>query len=363
MKTAALTLVLVFLACNTLPVGFDQLERIPEADSLVLAPDTLAGYAKYVPLAPADIMYLGQDHAYESRVIIDFPIPDSALETVTSVQLVLHPADSARMGFVCRPCSVDWNSNAVTWKMADSVTHWFSPGGDYYHIDLGTGTLEGESLVVELDLDHLETLVRESHGVIIFPEDTGFCAIHSGYSQATAPRIRLNFPDDVTKTYNAVEDAHLVDTLELSSSYLLAVGSGVAFRTYLRFMLDSVPRQATIVRAELTFLPDVQYHRADTLKLGVRRLSESYSRYARFADRTSARLDYVVSPDTDSVASLDIGSLVQFWTANPDSNFGLLLTAEPEWSLMFRLRIPRTGPNAPKLNLLYVMPPEDRFIR
>ena len=42
-------------------------------------------------------------------------------------------------------------------------------------------------------------------------------------------------------------------------------------------------------------------------------------------------------------------------------NYGLLITSSPEWSTLFRLRIPRTGPNAPRLNIQYVLPPEDRF--
>ncbi len=363
MKNTVIALVMLFLGCNTLPVGYDQLQRIPADSSLTLGPDTLASYAKYIPLGAADIMSLGQDSAYESRIIINFTLADSSLDSVKSAKLILHPADSTPMSFVCRPCSVAWNSNAVSWKMADSVTHWLNPGGDYWHIDLGSGTFEGESLVIDLNLDYLDTLVRNSHGIILFPSDTGFVAVHSRYSQTTAPRICLTYPDDVKKICNAVEDAHLVDTnnIHLNPQYL-EVGSGVAFRTYLRFPLDSVPEEATIARAEISFLPHVEYRRNDTLSLGVHRLFEPFSRYARFEDEPCAHLNYIISPDADSVATLDIRKLVQFWTANPpDSNFGLLLTAYPEWSEMFRIKIPRAGPNALKLKLLYIMPPEDRI--
>ena len=67
--------------------------------------------------------------------------------------------------------------------------------------------------------------------------------------------------------------------------------------------------------------------------------------------------------DSDSTVTIDIRSMVQLWTSRSDTlkNHGLLLTAAPEWSALFRLRIPRTGPDAPRLEIQYVLPPEDRF--
>jgi hypothetical protein len=58
---------------------------------------------------------------------------------------------------------------------------------------------------------------------------------------------------------------------------------------------------------------------------------------------------------------IDIHRLVQYWTANPDSNFGLYITAEPEWTRIFRLRVPGSGADAPRLDILYALPPAGRF--
>jgi len=71
----------------------------------------------------------------------------------------------------------------------------------------------------------------------------------------------------------------------------------------------------------------------------------------------------VVPADTDTAVTIDIRSLVQLWTSRSDTipNYGLLITSSPEWSKLFRLRIPRSGPNAPRLDIQYVLPPEDRF--
>ncbi len=362
MKTLAIALALCLLACNTLPVGFDGLDRIPADSSLTLSPDTAASYGKYVPLGAADIMYLGRDDDYESRIILGFPLPDSILDSIASLQLIIHPADSNEMSFVCRPCSISWSSDAVSWKMADSFTRWATPGGEYWHLDLAAGTFTGESLVLELDLAHIETLARESYGVILFPTDTGFAAIHSRHSLTTSPRIRISYLDDSELIYDASQDAHLVDTgdIYLPPQYLM-VGSGVAFRSHFRFDIDSIPRQATIAKAELRLQPELQYQRDDTLRLGIHKLTAPFDRYAAFDLSPAARFSFVPASDSDSVAILDIRNLVQFWTAHPDSNFGLLLTAEPEWSNMFRLRIPSAGAKSTRLELLYVMPPEDRF--
>lgn len=362
-------LLAVFAGCNSFPVGFGQLDRTPESVTLTLGPDSLAGFYKYAALGSSDVMYLGQDSEYVSRLAIKFALPDSALGSVTTIELTLHPADSIPMGFVCYPCSSNWDANAASWRMADSSVQWFNPGGDYRKIQLGAGTLEGDSLVISLDRTHLETLVRECYGVIIIPADTGFAAVYSGYSQATSPRIRLTYADGGKVTLNSSDDAHLIhfDTLRLGlgTRQRPRIGSGFAFRTYLDFALvDSIPEAATITKAELSFLPQSEYRRADTLQLGVHRLTESFElkgRNARFETNPVSVLDYVVSADTDSVARIDIRSLVQFWTAHPDSDFGLILTAEPDWQRPFRLLVPHSGPNAPRLNLLYVMPPKDRF--
>ncbi|MEO0082469.1 MAG: DNRLRE domain-containing protein [candidate division WOR-3 bacterium] len=360
--------VLFFLsACNTLPVGADQLDRMPQADSLTVKPDSIAGYGRYAALGAADIMYLGKDSQYQSRVILRFALPDTALDSALSAQLILHRKDSTAMTFVIRPCSSAWNSAAVSWRMADSVTHWLTPGGDYWNVALGGGTFTGESLVIELDLGKLDTLVQPSfkqNGVLLFPQDSGFVALYSGYAAATAPRLRIKYSGNAQSVYNSLDDAHLVDTIALGRASAYRIGSGMVFRTYLRFPLECISPAATIAEAELTFLPVVEYRRKDTLRIGVRRLLEPFARAghnAKFADEADAVCRYVVSPESDSVATFDLRELVQFWTAHPDSNFGLLLVAEPEHSMMFRLGLARTGPAAPTLRLLYVMPPNDRF--
>jgi hypothetical protein len=138
----------------------------------------------------------------------------------------------------------------------------------------------------------------------------------------------------------------------------------------LRFDIDSIPTAATIARAELSFRPDVRYRRAESLPIGVHRLTESFAvkgLHAKYDAIASATTTLIPASEADSVVLLDIRTLVQYWTTGRDStgrdttNEGMLLIAEPEWSRQFRIRVPRTGPGAPRLRIEYVMPPEDRF--
>jgi hypothetical protein len=374
-----LVVVLLSSACNTLPVGYDQLrDRVTGAADTTLVPDTASSYARYVPLGGSSILYLGKDNAYVSRLILRFSVLDTMnLDSITSFQLVLHQPDTLRtMGFVCRPCSSEWTESGVSWQMADSFNHWLTPGGDFLRDTLATGTMKGDSAVFDfryVGFDSARRATIRTCGIGIFPQDTGIVAIYSGYSGSsttTAPRLRVTYTNkgkQTTRVINDVSDASLIDTVATNSQPLdLLVGSGVAFRTWLTFDVDSIPAEATIARAELRFRPETKYHRTDTIVLGASRLNESYiekGANARYESLPSSLASYVVPADSDTAVTIDIRSLVQLWTSRSDTirNYGLFITSSPEWSKLFRLRIPRSGPYAPRLDIQYVLPPEDRF--
>jgi hypothetical protein len=378
MRRLAWFSLLGLVACNTAPVGFDQLRgRVPAARDTIMAPDSIASYARYVPLSPADRLFLGSDGYYVARALIRFPLPDTlGLDTVSSVQLVLHPVDSTRMSFVCRPCSTAWDSAFATWLMADDAIHWYSPGGDFWPDSIAGSVLTGDTLKVDLRYAELDSTVRAAirqQGILLFPRDTGLAAIWSvGASASLKPSIRVNYRSGKNpQTFTATVATTLIDTLPntIRSGDLL-IGPGVALRTWMRFRVDSIPEAATIARAELEFRPDVEYRRSDSLPIAAHGLVQSFAdkgAYALYDPLAAASLYYVPASDTDSIIHMDIRGLVQSWTSNRDStgrdtaNYGLLIMAEPEWSEPFRIRVPRTGPGAPRLTIEYVMPPEDRF--
>lgn len=361
-------ILLLFLACNTLPVGFDQITNLPTTTTLDLPPESLDCYGKHVPLGYADYLLLGKDDHYESRILIKFPLKDSALDSVNSVQLVLHPIDSVPINFVCRACSTEWNTGAVTWVLADSATRWFTPGGDFWEFALGTGTLTRESTIVELDQSHLPLLVQKSTGIMLIPTDTGFCAITNMTNVKLGPKMILRYNDGRVRVYYPTGDAHIVDFSFIQTNPTdLLVGSSFAFRTYIKFNLETIPAQATIISAELSFKPRTLYRRTDTLKLGIHRLTESYplrTRYAGYEEIASNTTTFLPA-SADTIITIEMARLVQKWISHPDSfpNYGLLITAEPEWEKPFRLKILRSGSASPRLKINYVLPPPDRFSR
>ena len=372
----ALVALILSSACNTLPVGYDQLrDRVAGAADTTLAPDSASSYARYVPLGGSSMLYLGRDTGYVSRLVLRFSVLDTMnLDSITSFQLVLHQPDTLRtMGFVCRPCSSQWTESGVSWQMADSFNHWLTPGGDFLTDTLASGSMKGDSAMfdfryVGLDSTHKATI--RNCGIGIFPQDTGIVAIYSGSTTATAPRLRVTYTNKgkrTTRVINDVADASLIDTVATRSQPLdLLVGSGVAFRTWFHFDIDSIPAEATIARADLKFKPETKYRRTDTITIGASRLKESFTQKganARYESLPSSYATYVVPADSDSAVTIDIRSLVQLWTSRSDTipNYGLLITSSPEWTKLFRLRIPRSGPGAPRVEIQYVLPPEDRF--
>ncbi len=388
-----LTAVLV-LSCNTLPVGYDQVrDRVPGTADTTLLSDTAASYVRYTPLGGSSLLYLGKDSSYVSRIAIKFSILDTMnLDSITSFQLVLHQPDTSRkMRFFCRPCSSDWSESGVSWEMVDSLDHWLTSGGSFFPETVAADTMAGDSAMFDFRYAEFDSAVRTAirdWGIGIFPQDTGIVSLYAGTgtNAATAPRLRVTYTvkgKQTTRIINDAADASLIDTVATNSQpYDLLVGSGVAFRTWLSFNIDSIPPEATIARADLRFKPSTKYRRTDTIALGASRLTEPFipkGATARFESLPSAVASYIVPADSDTAVTIDIRSMVQSWVNHPDTlwtnhpapdplrpsdtlrNNGLILTASPEWSALFRLRIPRSGPDAPRLYIQYVLPPEDRF--
>jgi hypothetical protein len=379
----ALFAALVLAGCNTLPVGYDGLGRYPETDELVLRPDSVASYGRYVNQGEANRLFVGSDADFRARAFVKFHVPDTlTLDSVLAIKLILHPVDTARTDsfrFVCVPCSSSWDEASLTWVMRKSEDQWFIRGGDFRPETVATGALAGDSLVIDLSYAARDSASRAAiaaNGLALLPagpSDTGFAAFWSlEATTAYQPRTKVIYRrDSAVKYFPADADASIFDTMPGSSRPgQLLVGSWFTYRTWLRFRLDSVPREATIAGADLTFTPSVQYCRADSLSLAAYRLTERITTRGvnpQFAGATVTAT--YPRPTADSMLSFDIHSLVQFWTTNRDSaagdtaNFGLVVAPGPSWPTPFRVRLPDPAGDTlePRLRVRYVMPPEDRF--
>jgi hypothetical protein len=367
-----LFIAVIIIRCDKTPVGYDELGR-GTSDSLYLfnfRPASRFCYGKYIPLGSADYMVLGKNTEYESRILMQFPLVDSSLEEVTSVKLILYPERHKDISFSIHPIakSSEWTEGNATWMKMDAEEPWLTNGGDFYPVDVKQqATLTSDSWVIDLKLNKLDTLVNHSYGIILIPDASvqDFATISSKSISGKAPKIVLQYPS-VTKTYQSTQDCHIIDTLNLNLTPLdLWVGAGFAFRTMLKFNLDTIPDNITIAYAELVLPVASHASISDTFNIGLYRiLDPSFNNLTTYADNVSSVTQYLTA--TDTVVILDVRKTVQFWNkyngknSRPDSNFGVLVTVYPENNEISRVQL-KTGSIKPYLKIGYIMPPSRRF--
>jgi len=369
-----LFIAIFILGCDKTPVGYDELGRdISNPVFIEFRSSSRYCYGKYIPLGTADYIVLGRNSEYESRVLIQFPLVDSALGQVTSAKLILYPKRHRNIGFSVHPIakSSEWKENNATWIRMDEAVPWISDGGDFYPIDVKQqATVTSDSWVIELNRNKLDTLVNHSYGMILIPDssDQDFATVYSKSNSNKSPKIVLQY-SNITKTYLSMQDCHIIDTLNLNLLPLdLWVGAGFVFRTMCKFNLDTIPDNVTIAYAELV-LP-VQSHASisDTFDIAVSKILEpiypNYPHQTRYADNISSKTQYLAA--TDTVVILDVRKIVQFWNkyngenSQPDSNFGVLVSVYPENYEISRVQL-KTGSIKPYLKIGYIMPPSRRY--
>ncbi len=377
MKAPLWLLACVFLACNTLPVGYDELGRIPETGLVTLTPDSVLCYGRYVSLGSAKRLLLGQDLNFRARCLVRFAIPETlSLDSVVSMQFVLYLADTTRsdtFSFVCYPCSTEWEEPAVSWALAKSEEQWLRRGGDYYDTVVARGAVVRDSVVLNIEYQALDSSIQRAiraNGLLLLPatlNDTGFVVFHSAEAEETRrPRTRISYRGTGnTRNFVTTDDATLCDTVAGSvSPYELLVGSGFVLRTWLRFLLREIPSSATVASAELSFRPTVQYLRGDSIPLSVQRLSEPVTARGINPNLASPTTTVWYSPRAgDTIVRFNITSLVQYWTASRNAdgrdttNYGVVIAPDDLSATLFRLRLPSSC----SLKVQYVLPPVDRF--
>jgi len=354
------------LGCNHSPLGFDQLDRNLQDPQFPTTP-FVAGdcYGKFLTNGPGDNLYLGRDGAYESRVLLRFALQDSALDSVTAVSMVLYPHTLHPVSFSIRPTTTEWDDYQVTWHDAQTGIPWFTPGGDVDSTLLARSVVTADSTVIELDQARLRTMVNRTYGIILLPdtapaESLNFCNLYSMSTSSKKPKVVIQYGTK-TRTYEATQNTFIVDTSALTRRISdLWAGAGYVFRSYLKFNVDSVESTATVVTAELRLRVDTVFSLHDTVTLGVHRLLADYTlgeKDAPFDGTVLSSRSFILG--TDSLVNLDMRSLVQFWAQKPDSNFGLLVTMNPENTDISRIQFSRSI--LPTLRVGCVNPPEGRF--
>lgn len=361
--SAILLFTFILVSCNRSPVGFDQLDRnLAEPISYEFAYRASACYEKYVANGASTDLILGKNQEYESRVIMMFPLEDSLLDSLTEVRLVLYTETQKSIPFNIYIILHEWQETGATWLRTDSAGYWLNPGADFSETRIGNDTITADSTVIILN--PIDSLVRNGHGLILVPQDTGFAFLYaSEAATGKQPKVVYQYSDK-KRNFISSADASIIDTVDLHLERNdLWIGAGYAFHTYLKFNVDTIPEEATIATAELILHPANSFlltDSTDMVKIGVHRLLESYQEFQKpkFYSSISAYARFTMA---DTAIRFDLKNLVQFWSLNQDSNFGFILNGYPEYSAIFRIELKIDLANRPKLKASYILPPKGRF--
>lgn len=352
---------LIYFACEINEVGKEGIKERVGKDTLIsLNAVQFDRFGKFYPCGGSQGLFLGKNDFYECRILLNFSL-DTSFKNSEKVKLILYPKYFSSLEFKVYPLILEWNENEVTWKLASSNVRWVNYGGDYYELLLGERETKGDSTVIELNPQYFDTLFQTNCGLILIPQGRTekFISFHSR-TDIKPPKIYLEKNGKDTIFY-PIANAYIVDTLfEISENYPI-IGSGYPFFTYLKFDLNNISKEATIITAHLFLYPETSgsYFPLDTNEIAILKLTQDYS-------INKENTSYEIFKRTlflkgDSVIKIDVKNLINFWREKPDSNFGLFISLYPLASYPRFLLLKNQNEKAPRIKIFYFLKPKERL--
>ncbi|MCU0613211.1 MAG: DNRLRE domain-containing protein [Candidatus Eisenbacteria bacterium] len=354
--------------------------------SLVLTVDSADAettFSHVVPLGGASVLFVGRDGGYEGRSLVRFGLPDTTVQSYGASKLVLTlqaSQDAVPVRFRLYRVSQFWNETLVTWERANTDSlgdlAWDVPGGVFSPIaiaEAGPCSLQADTVRIEFSLppevtagiyaDH-----AANYGFMVGLEDEGLTQLlWRFHSRETAvnlrPRWEVSFVDtagnDTTRVLYAAADASLMRRVAPPDQGRLLVGSGVGYRSLLRFLLPEVlDSTVTINSATLYVYCDTTQAFLETKSLQVNLIDSIWR-----GDSTAVRPSYVsqalVIPGTSEVA-FSFAPAVRAWTTGAADNHGVMIRFGTEDNAVAYCPLfPRSGPAGlvPRLEIHYSLPP------
>lgn len=369
------SLACLLAGCEQGPLGFDELGRGDlKVEEVVLEPDTVASFVKQIALGEATTLMGGRDELTEARILISIDGLDSIV-AFDSVKLCLRRYPEGEIAqsdvlFRIYPITTDWEEEGCTWMLADAYHNWWpTPGGVFDSTDfMGEIEVKKDTVEIKLDPDRLEAY---NQGIILLPQNDGFCYLGSDEKASYAPFILGFDADDTTKFssvagadyYAAVRDAAILKPYEAPTDDTL-LGAGLAWRVFMRFSLDTFPQDIDITSAYLVVEYENFFSPESTLDFVCYRLIDDYAgRFSEPASAIAGRDSIDVTSDSLSVSFVGV---MQFWVDEPDSNFGLVvshsfLASNPSFGQERRIHALGRITGTPRLVVTYTAVPETRF--
>jgi hypothetical protein len=355
MRRILLFLCFVFIACNELPVGGDELRSRGDFEPQFVDLTLFSTFTEYkeVNAGASRNLIFGMDDEYEAHAMLSFQFPDSAYQGLDEIKLVLNlnsDFDLDTIGFSIHLMDIEFNETEATWTHRNFAEMWLTPGGDFDPDSLRYGVTDADSIV--LYFNYLELAqIQAAKGIMIVPRDTGFCYI-SSKEGGSAARIELK-KNDVSLPIFAETDCYIVNGPE-PTLFDDWIGSGWVYRNFVRFNYDTLLDSSVAVYAELSFRCEDYFSYRDSIEIGVRELLEPFS---TFDTPTGPLIALERIEVGDTLVTIDIVKHAQRMIEHPDSNFGFYIQLTPQTYDISRVEI---IPGSHQLNIGYVLPPEPR---
>ncbi len=362
MSLTLITLLLflsLFLSCQKSPVGFDEMARkTPHISETMMSKDSFS-FGNYFPCGRASELFLGKNEKYETRILLSFPLIDSAPQNITKIRLIFYTTDTTKYQFKIYPLTTRWSEDA-TWRMASSDIQWINPGGDFLNLVLGEGSVQKDSFSIEIPRNFLDTLLHTATGLIIVPEENRnlfrFASFKSG-----ATKLIFTYGEK-DRTFIPQFDTYIVNLLDTLPPNSFALGSGFLFKTYLLYPLQ-LGKEYKIAEGELTLSLNLSasYLLSDTLEIAVYKLKGNFwERLERTFYEPYPSIRKTIILPTDTIITLPAKGLLEDWQNNPENNFGIFLTLYPEYRFPSYLILKRDTQNF-RMKYIYIPPVKDRF--
>lgn len=345
-----------FVACNKLPLGEEELNERGYFEAITINLPLYVSFteSKAIPLGSSQNLILGKDNKYQSRVILKFSFSDTSYQGLDQIKLILFKNKNFHndtLKFSIHVLTNEFSEIEATWYKKDNTDLWTNPGGDFEVDSLRWGEIKGDSCVVYFNYIDLGK-IRNGKGIILVPEDTGFCALYARES-GKSPRFQL-VKNGVVSSAPIQADCHIVKIDTLPNYWEDWLGSGVSFRNYVKFTYDTLLNNTKAVYGELTFRAMNHYGMRDSIEIGVKYLKKPF---IGFDTELSPQITLKKFALSDTMFTLDIVQYVQRIIDHPDSNFGMFIYLSPENYDIANIELV-TGSH--QLKVGYIRPPAER---
>lgn len=356
MKRLILLIFFVFFGCNKLPLGEEELNERGDFEPhiLDLALYTSFTDSKLIPLGTSQSLILGKNTKYQSRIILNFNFPDTIGQGYDQIKLIIFKNknfNNNTMRFSTHVLTNEFSEVHATWYKRNENDLWTEAGGDFETDSLRWAEARADSCVVWFNYIDLNK-IRNGKGIILIPQDTGFCSFYARES-GKPPLLHL-VKNGVVSSIPLKADCHIVKIDTFPNYWENWLGSGVSFRNYVKFVYDTLLNNTRAVYGEITFRAKGHYGMRDSIEIGIKPLIKPYSGFDTELGSQIALKKFAL---TDTVFTLDIVQYIQRIIEYPDSNFGMFIYLSPENYGITNIEV-ISGSH--KLKVGYIVPPEER---